>query len=203
MLVFVLVGLPSSGKTSHGTRLMELMNIPLLETGHAVYYELRKHQLDATHENTTRIIQQCLSQDPTYFLKKILQQDFHRYDGKSALLISGVKSPNETKYLREKFGATNVIIIGFHATQKTRFLRIKNQSRHDSSRFQEKDMEDNDLSQWQNFVDRDMREIKLGIGYNLALANEIIVTENCVWPFHSFEQSFKKFLSCVNRYLSD
>lgn len=201
MLVFALVGLPSSGKTSHGKRLMELKGIPLLETGHAVYYELRKHRLDATHENTSRIIQQCLSQDPVYFLRSILQHDFCNYDGKNVLLISGIKSPSEVAYLRKKFGSKNVIIIGFHATQQTRFLRVKNQSRHISSEFYEKSMEDNDLSRWKNFIDRDMREIKLGIGYNLALANEIVVTENRIWPFHSFEQSFKKFYNYVKDYL--
>lgn len=202
MEVFVLVGLPSSGKTSHGTKLMEVMDIPLLETGHAVYYELRKRNLEATHQNTSLVIKECLSKEPTYFLRKILEYHYSRYKGKKAILISGVKSPSEVTYLRKQFGERNVVIIGFHATQKTRFSRIQNQSRHDSTNFEEKDLEDKDLAKWENFVERDVREIKLGIAYNLALADDIIVTENNTWPFHSFDQSFERFKRCVERHLS-
>jgi len=194
MKVFILVGLQLSGKSSHGHRLREEENIPIVETGHAVYHELKRQNLEVNHKNTTKVILSLLSKNPTAFTQTILDYEKDKYEPSSILILNGVKSPAEIQYTKERFGKENVIVLGFHACQRTRFNRVNNPDRFTvSGNFLEKTQEDQDLAKWENFVSRDIREIGLGIGNALATANEIIVTEDKNWPYYSFDISYKHF----------
>ena len=177
MRVFVLVGLQLSGKSSHGHRLREEKGTPMIETGHAVYHEINRQGLEVNHINTTRIIKELLSQDPTAFARTILEFEYDNYKNSSILLLNGVKSPEEISYARTHFGKENVTVLGFHASQNTRFKRVNNPDRFKvSGKFHEKTQEDKDLAVWNNFISRDIREIGLGIGNALASVNEIIIS---------------------------
>ena len=194
MKIFILVGLQLSGKSSHGHKLREDENIPMIETGHAVYHELKKQKLEVNHKNTTKVILELLGRDPTAFTQAILEFEKEKYTGSSILILNGVKSPAEIKYVKDKFGKDNVFVLGFHAGQLTRFNRVMNSDRFAvSGRFLEKTQEDQDLAKWENFISRDIREIGLGIGNALATANHIIVTEDKDWPYYSFNTSYKNF----------
>ncbi len=194
MKIFILVGLQLSGKSSHGHRLREEEGIPMVETGHAVYHELKRQNLEVNHKNTTRVILSLLSRDPTAFTQTILDYEKDKYKNSPLLLLNGVKSPAEINYTKERFGRKNISVLGFHSCQKTRFSRVTNLDRFKvSGNYLEKTQEDQDLAKWDNFLSRDIREIGLGIGNALANANEIIITENINWPHHSFDISYKHF----------
>ncbi|MHA2357524.1 MAG: hypothetical protein ACXABK_01985 [Candidatus Heimdallarchaeaceae archaeon] len=194
MRVFILVGLQLSGKSSHGHRLREEKGIPMIETGHAVYHEIKRQGLEVNHVNTTRIIKELLSQDPTAFARAIVDFEYDNYKSSSILLLNGIKSPEEINFARKHFGKKNITVLGFHASQNTRFSRVQNPDRFKvSGRFHEKTQEDKDLAIWNNFLSRDIREIGLGIGNALASANKMIITEDIIWPYHSFDQSFQHF----------
>ena len=194
MKVFTLVGLQLSGKSSHGHRLREEKGFPMVETGHAVYHELKRQNLEVNHINTTKVIKELLTQDPTAFTRVILEYEKEKYHDSQVLLLNGVKSPEEIEYARKYFGKKNVFVLGFHACQETRFNRVTNPDRFlVSGKYHEKTKEDSDLAKWDNFVSRDVREIWLGIGNAFSTANEIIVTENRIWPFCSFDQSYQNF----------
>ena len=194
MQIFILVGLQLSGKSSHGHRLREEEDIPMIETGHAVYHELKRQNLEVNHKNTTKVILSLLSKDPTAFTQTILDYETEKYENSEELILNGVKSPAEIDYTRKRFGKENVTVLGFHACQKTRFSRVANPDRFIvSGNFLEKTQEDQDLAKWENFLSRDVREIGLGIGNALATANEIIITEDQNWPFYSFDISYNHF----------
>jgi len=194
MKIFILVGLQLSGKSSHGHRLREENDIPMIETGHAVYHELKRQNLEVNHKNTTKVILSLLSKDPTAFAQTILDCEKDKYEGSASLILNGIKSPEEINYTRKRFGKENVIVLGFHACQKTRFNRVLNPDRFEvSGNYLEKTQEDQDLAKWENFLSRDVREIGLGIGNALAKANEIIITEDQNWPYYSFDTSYNHF----------
>jgi len=194
MKVFILVGLQLSGKSSHGHRLREEEKIPMVETGHAVYHELKRQKLEVNHKNTSKVIIELLSRDPIAFTQAILEFEKEKYENSSILILNGVKSPAEIKYAKEMFGKDNVYVLGFHAGQATRFNRVTNPDRFAvSGRYLEKTQEDQDLAKWENFKSRDVREIGLGIGNAIATANSIIVTEDKDWPFYSFDISYEHF----------
>ncbi|MCE7742681.1 MAG: hypothetical protein GOP50_09500 [Candidatus Heimdallarchaeota archaeon] len=198
MKIFILVGLQLSGKSSHGHRLREEEKVPMVETGHAVYHELKRQNLEVNHKNTTQVILSLLSRDPTAFTQTILDYEEDIYENSSILILNGVKSPAEINYTRKRFGKENVTVLGFHAGQKTRYNRVTNPDRFTvSGNFLEKTQEDQDLAKWDNFLSRDVREIGLGIGNALATANEIIITEDNNWPFYSFEISYNHFRNYI------
>lgn len=198
MKVFILVGLQLSGKSSHGHKLREKEGIPMVETGHAVYHELKRQNLEVNHENTTKVILSLLSRNPTAFTQTILDYEKEKYENSPILILNGVKSPAEINYTKTRFGKDNVIVLGFHACQETRFKRVNNPDRFTvSGNFLEKTQEDQDLAKWDNFLSRDVREIGLGIGDALATANEIIITEDKNWPFYSFDISYKHFRNYI------
>ena len=170
----------------------------MIETGHAVYHELKRQNLEVNHENTTKVIISLLSQDPTAFTRTILNYEKEKYENSSILILNGVKSPAEIDYTKNKFGKKNVTVLGFHACQVTRFDRVNNPDRYTvSGKFIEKTQEDKDLAKWDNFIGRDIREIGLGIGNALASANEIIITEDKNWPFYSFDVSYSHFRNYI------
>lgn len=198
MRIFILVGLQLSGKSSHGHRFREEEGFPMLETGHAVYHELKNQGLEVNHENTSQVIRELLTRDPTAFTRVILDSEEDKYKDSKVLLLNGVKSPAEIKYTQKRFGKDNITVLGFHACQKTRFNRVTNPDRFlVSGKFHEKTQEDNDLAKWENFISRDIREIWLGIGNAFATANEIVVTEDKIWPFHTFDQSYNSFKKSI------
>lgn len=198
MKVFILVGLQLSGKSSHGHQLREEEGTPMIETGHAVYHEIKHQGLEVNHKNTSKIIKELLSKDPTAFAQAILEYEYGNYKNSSKLLFNGIKSPEEIEYTRKRFGAENVKVLGFHASQHTRFTRVANPDRFKvSGRYLEKTQEDQDLAKWDNFIDRDIREIGLGIGNAIASANSIIITENKIWPYHTFDQSYRCFRNYI------
>ena len=194
MKVFILVGLQISGKSSHGYKLREDEGIPMIETGHAVYHELKRLNLEVNHANSSKVIIGLLAQDPTAFTRTILDHEKKTYEESRCLILNGVKSPVEVEYTQSRFGKENVTVFGFHCSQQTRFSRVTNPDRFEvSGQFLEKTQEDQDLAKWENFNSRDLREIGLGIGNALAFANEIICTEDNFWPYNSFESSYKQF----------
>ena len=194
MKVFILVGLQLSGKSSHGHQFREEQGFPMVETGHAVYHELKNQNLEVNHKNTSKVIKELLSKDPTAFARSILEYEKDKFEDSPILLLNGVKSPEEVNYARKQFGKHNVFVLGFHASQHTRFSRVTNPDRFTvSGRYLEKTQEDNDLANWENFLSRDVREIGLGIGYALATANDFIITEDRCWPHQTFKDSFEKF----------
>jgi dephospho-CoA kinase len=198
MKVFILVGMQLSGKSSHGHTLREEKGIPMIETGHAVYHEIIHQGLEVNHVNTTKIIKELLSKDPTAFAQAILEYEYENYKDSSILLFNGIKSPAEIDFARKRFGINNVKVLGFHASQNTRFSRVKNPDRFQvSGRYLEKTQEDQDLANWDNFISRDIREIGLGIGNAIAFANDFVITEDKIWPYHTFKHSYEYFRKCI------
>ncbi len=198
MLVFILVGFQLSGKSSHGHRLRTEENIPMLETGHAVYHELRRQKLEVTHENTSRVINELLTKDPIAFTRNILEDEKSLYQNEKVLLLNGVKSPAEVAYVKKRFGEKNVFLIAFHASQQTRFGRVQNPDRFNvSGRYHEKTQEDKDLAIWENFLSRDLREVGLGLCKLISLSNNVIITENKLWPFYDFDKSYYYFKEVI------
>ena len=101
MKIFVLVGFQLTGKSSHGHKMEIEENIPMIETGHAVYYELQRQGLETNHTNTSKVIKNLLSRDPTAFTQAILEFEEKKYKDSSIMLFNGIKSPAEIDYIKK------------------------------------------------------------------------------------------------------
>jgi dephospho-CoA kinase len=84
-------------------------------------------------------------------------------DKEASYLIEGIRSPFEVKIFQNSFPGFRVIAV--HSRPKTRFRRLKRRKRSDDSSDQDE------------FISRDQREMKFGIGDVIAMADYMIVNE--------------------------
>jgi dephospho-CoA kinase len=89
-----------------------------------------------------------------------------RHDGSSRICIEGLRSLEEVDVLRSEFH--DFVIVGVHSSPRTRFTRLTARERRDDPKTHE------------NFWERDRREISVGLGDVLALADFAIVNEGSV-----------------------
>lgn len=80
------------------------------------------------------------------------------------VLIEGLRNIEEYDYLKQN--VKNLVLIAVHASPKTRFERLRKRGRKD------------DPKTFEDFEARDRRELKMGIGSVIALADIMLVNES-------------------------
>lgn len=83
--------------------------------------------------------------------------------GPSVLVVEGVRSPAEVEYFRQHF--ERVFVVAIHCSPKVRFQRLISRRRDDDPR------------SWEEFAERDERELELGVGEVIALADFMLINE--------------------------
>jgi dephospho-CoA kinase len=81
----------------------------------------------------------------------------------SKLIIDGLRSLDEAEVFKHHF--TGFRLIAVHAAPETRFTRLKERGRSD------------DPHNWTVFRERDMRELSVGLGNAIAMADYMITNE--------------------------
>lgn len=84
-------------------------------------------------------------------------------------IIEGIRSPYEVKYFKKYF--KNFKVIAIHSNPESRFNRLKRRKRSDDS------------SDYKQFLERDRRELKFGIGNVIALADYMLINEGPIQVF--------------------
>ncbi|OYT29766.1 MAG: dephospho-CoA kinase [Thermofilum sp. ex4484_82] len=160
--LILLTGMPGAGKSlvSKGA---ELLEIPVLTMGDIVREETEKRKLKPTPENTGLVAKKLREEYgkdiiAKLIFKKILNQKYE------VVLIDGLRSLYELDFFKKS--AKDITLIAIHASPKTRFQRLRNRNRED------------DPKTWEEFCNRDRRELEFGIGSVIALADIMIVNEN-------------------------
>jgi len=93
----------------------------------------------------------------------IAKMTAERLPSADVVVVEGVRCPAEVEFFRRHF--SNVFVVAIHCSPKGRFQRLRSRQRED------------DPKSWDEFVDRDRREISLGIGEVIALADFMLVNE--------------------------
>ena len=99
--------------------------------------------------------------------------------GNHKVLVDGLRSLFEADIFNEHFAKFTLIAV--HASPQIRFSRLSNRRRSD------------DPAEWKVFKDRDMRELGVGLGNVIAMAEQVIVNDN------SFEQVKAKVKESLKR----
>ena len=89
-----------------------------------------------------------------------------RGENASKVCIEGLRSMQEVDLFRSEFSGFSIIAI--HSSPRTRFARLTTRARHD-------DTESHEI-----FSERDRREISVGLGGVLALADFAIINEGSI-----------------------
>lgn len=91
------------------------------------------------------------------------------------IIIEGIRSPFEVKLFKKHFH--NFKVISVNSTPETRFKRLINRKRADDSNLRS------------DFVQRDIRELKFGVGEVIATADYMVVNEGSIKRLKSIIRS--------------
>lgn len=171
MKIICLTGMPGSGKSVIANIARE-MGIPVLVMGDIVREEAEKRGIELTPNNLTKLALQLRSEyGPQIIAQRVVEKVKRLYREHSIILIDGVRSLDEIDYFRKNIKNSTVIIIAIHSSPKTRFKRLLCRGRP------------GDPKSWSEFTLRDRRELEIGIGNVIALADYIIVNESDISEF--------------------
>jgi dephospho-CoA kinase len=177
MKIIGVTGLPGSGK-SVVSRAAKKLNIPIVRMGDVIREEA-KNRNKTTGEVAVElrkeygefvVAERCVEIIKNHINTKIANSD-NNIKTRSRIkvpkcdiyMIEGIRSPFEVKIFKKNFDQFKVIAI--HSTPNTRFKRLKRRMRPDDSR---------ELS---DFLLRDERELKFGIGDVIATSDYMVVNE--------------------------
>lgn len=163
-LVIGLAGMPGSGKSLVVDMAREL-GYGIVVMGDVIREETRKRDLELTPENVGKVMLELRQESGDYVIAhRCVPKIQERANPK--VLVDGLRSLNEADIFKENFQKFSLIAI--HASPEMRFQRLVRRGRSD------------DTSKWQIFNDRDMRELGVGLGNVIAMAEQMVINDRGV-----------------------
>jgi len=163
-LVVGLAGMPGSGKSLVVLTAREL-GYAIVAMGDVIRQETRTRGLELTPQNVGKVMLKLRQEEGNYVIAhrcvpKIREQNNPK------VLVDGLRSLHEAEIFKENFLKFSLIAV--HASPEIRFQRLANRRRSD------------DTSERQVFQERDMREIDIGLGNVIAMADEMVINNSSV-----------------------
>jgi dephospho-CoA kinase len=157
-----LAGMPGSGKSLVVETAVE-MGYGVVVMGDVIREETQKRGLELNPKNIGKVMLELRKKGGDSVIAdgcipKIKQHD----SGK--VIVDGVRSLSEVDAFKKRF--SNFSLIAVHASPETRFNRLYHRRRSD------------DPDGWELFQERDMRELGVGLGNAIAMAEHVIVNED-------------------------
>lgn len=184
-VVILIAGLPGSGKSVFSD-IAKTFGIPVVVLGDIVREEVSNRGLEPTLENILAVAQELRERYGKEAVAKLALNRLRKTLEKSCVVVvDGIRSIDEVNYIKSCISA-DVIVVAIHASQKTRFNRLRARGRA------------GDPKSWGEFVERDLRELSWGLGNVIALADVVIVNEGSL---EEFKRDITNFLKeVVNRW---
>ena len=160
-VVLGIVGMPGAGKATVASFICKA-GCDVVVMGDEVRAEAERRNLEPTPENIGRVMLQIRAEEgPGVLAKRCIPKILA---SKSRLVvIDGIRSPAEAEVFKRRF--PNFKLLAVHSSPRTRFNRLLKRGRSD------------DPKDWETFIQRDRRELSVGIGEVIATADYMIVNE--------------------------
>lgn len=179
-LVVGIAGMPGSGK-SLAVNVARGKGYDVVVMGDVIREEAEKRSLDPNPQNIGKIMLELRYTEGT---SVIAQRCIPKIKAakKQKVIVDGIRSLKEVAEFRGNFPKFSLIAI--HSSPETRFQRLYRRRRSD-------DAADRDI-----FNERDMRELSVGLGSAVALAEHVIINEE---PAGIVKEKIRKVLEKVER----
>ncbi|MEM0007653.1 MAG: AAA family ATPase [Candidatus Bathyarchaeia archaeon] len=176
-LVVGLAGMPGAGK-SVVVNVARASGYAVVVMGDEVREEARRRGLELTPENLGRIMLELRHLEGEAVIarrctSKILKKT------ESKVIVDGIRSLAEVEEFKHHFPKFTLVAV--HSSPETRFKRLFHRQRSD------------DPKNWEIFRERDMRELSVGLGNAIAMAEYLIVNEG------SLEEAKKQAAKVLKR----
>ncbi len=161
MRIVAITGMPGAGKST-AAKALEGAGMKRIVMGDVIREETKKRGLEATEHNTGEVMRDLReklgeSAIAELCIRKISESKSER------VVIDGVRSIPEVDAFRR---VGRVLLIAIHASRERRYRLLTERGRSD------------DPHDYQVFLRRDERELDIGIGNAIALADEVLSNEH-------------------------
>jgi dephospho-CoA kinase len=161
-LVLGLVGMPGSGKSLVVTTAQK-EGYSVVVMGDVIREETKKRGLALNPENIGKVMLELRKSGGKSIvaekcIPKILQAE------SAKVIVDGLRSLDEADFFKARFAKFSLVAV--YASPETRFNRLYRRRRSD------------DPNGWEVFRERDDRELSVGLGNAIAMAEHLIINEN-------------------------
>ena len=154
-------GMPGAGKDAV-KKVVQKLGLPVVVMGDEVRAEARRKGLAITPENLGKVMLQMRREGGPAAVAKRCIPKIKAIDA-SVVFIDGIRSLHEIEEFKKEFPDFRILAI--HASPKTRFKRLLKRGRSD------------DPQSWEGFIERDRRELNVGLGDVIAIADYMVINE--------------------------
>ncbi|AEC52446.1 hypothetical protein PNA2_1531 [Pyrococcus sp. NA2] len=181
-MIILLTGMPGSGK-GEVAKAFKNRGIPVISMGDAIRREAERRGVPKTPEGLKKVSLDVRKElGPGAVALLTIPEVRAILNSSKIVVIEGVRSPAELEEFKKAFPKEEIIILAVHSPPKIRFERLKKRGRSD------------DPKTWEEFMDRDKKELGFGIGEVIALADYIIVND-C--EFKEFQRRIEETISRI------
>jgi dephospho-CoA kinase len=170
----IITGMPGSGKAL-ASAVARDMGYAVFVCGDVIREETGRRGLPQTPENVGEVMLKIRDEEGLGVVARRLISKMEAEKSK-LVLVEGVRSMEEVEEFKKLY---DTIIVAIHSSPATRFQRLKARGRSD------------DPKTWVDFSLRDERELKVGVGKVIALADKMLVNEGTI---EQFKENFRKLL---------
>jgi dephospho-CoA kinase len=161
-IVVGVAGMAGSGK-SLVVETARLEGYAVVVMGDVVREETKKRGLELNPKNIGKMMLELRKKEgASVIADKCIPKIERRKRGK--VIVDGVRSLSEVDAFKKRFPKFTLIAV--HASSEARFNRLYRRRRSD------------DPDGWELFHERDMRELSVGLGNAIAMAEHLIINEN-------------------------
>jgi len=178
-LVLGVAGMPGSGKSLVVELAQKEKGYFAVVMGDVVREETKKRNLQPTPENIGRVMLELRQKEGSAVIAKRCVPRIANTEGQK-VIVDGIRSLDEIEEFKKHYPI--FCLIAIHASPDTRFQRLYHRRRSD------------DASQWKVFLERDMRELSVGLGSVIAMAEDMVVNEE---PFDVVKGRIRRTLEKV------
>ena len=172
--------MPGSGK-SLVVNIALQKGYEIITMGDVIREETRHQALEITPENTGKVMLELREKEgPTAIAKRCLPKIAATHNPK--ILIDGIRSLDEAIEFQKHY--TKFTLIAVHSSPTTRYNRLHKRGRPD------------DAKNFQTFHERDTRELSVGLGNVISMAEEMIINEG---PMETTKQKIREMLEKVEQ----
>lgn len=179
-VVIGVAGMPGAGKaTLRGAA--ESMGLPVVIMGDEIRDETKRRGLEPTPENIGKVMLMLREEEgPASVAKRCIPKIEASHS--DIVLVDGLRSLHEVDEFKKRFAHVSVVAV--HSSPEARFQRLSKRKRSD------------DPEGWGVFYRRDLRELSVGQGDVVALADYMIVNEG---SYDDFKARTNETLAAVVR----
>jgi dephospho-CoA kinase len=177
--VIAISGMPGAGKGVAAEAARQL-GLEVLVLGDVIREETERRSLEPTPKNMGNVMLQLrVDEGPAAVARRLLPKV--EAIQSSTVVVEGVRSLHEVAELKSRF---EVVTVAIHASPKSRFQRLLSRNRSD------------DPKTCDVFRERDIRELDVGLGYVIALADIILSNEGSI---SELQAKFKEVIARLTK----